>query len=177
MQSNDDDAFIQHTRGPAGVNQNGIGEVLDKSNGFGDDCPRLSATLVGLLEATGDPRLSIFGVPAENTGAIAGMPNGLDETTIQTNPTGTSTGDFSRINPAIVLAVTLCAWLLLSLATDLKDKTRNAVSFSAGSFPSLTVLFSSLSGVLSFVSCFSFSTGLASANFASLARVTILTKD
>ena len=103
MSSNADDAFIQHSNGPEGINRNGIGEVLDKSNGFGDDCPRLSATLVGLLESTGDPRLNIFGVPSANTGAIAGMPNGLDETTIQDNPTGTSTDDFSRINPAIVL--------------------------------------------------------------------------
>ena len=103
MSSNADDAFIQHTNGPEGINRNGIGEVLDKSNGFGDDCPRLSSTLVGLLESTGDPRLNIFGIPSENTGAIAGMPNGLDETTIQDNPTGTSVGDFSRINPAIVL--------------------------------------------------------------------------
>ncbi len=103
MNSNADDAFIQHTNGPEGINRNGIGEVLDKSNGFGDDCPRLSATLVGLLESTGDPRLNILGVPSANTGVIAGMPNGLDETTIQDNASGTSTDDFSRINPAIVL--------------------------------------------------------------------------
>ncbi|MFK7979892.1 MAG: SusD/RagB family nutrient-binding outer membrane lipoprotein [Saprospiraceae bacterium] len=102
MSSNADDAFIQHTNGPEGVNRNGIGEVLDKSNGFGDDCPRLSATLVGMLEATSDPRLNIFGAPSANTGAIAGMPNGLDETTIQDNASGTSTDDFSRINPTIV---------------------------------------------------------------------------
>ena len=102
MASNADDAFIQHTNGPAGINKNGIGEVLDKSNGFGDDCPRLSATLVGMMEATGDPRLPIFGAPSENTGVIAGMPNGLDETTLPDNPTGTSTADFSRINPTIV---------------------------------------------------------------------------
>jgi len=101
MDSNADDAFIQHTNGPEGINKNGIGEVLDKSNGFGDDCPRLSATIVSLLE--GDPRLQIFGIPSANTGEYAGMPNGLDETTIQENPTGTSVDDFSRINPAIVL--------------------------------------------------------------------------
>ncbi len=103
MDSNGDDAFIQHTNGPEGINRNGIGEVLDASNGFGDSCPRLSATMVDLLKETDDPRLQIFGLPAANTGEYAGMPNGLDETLIQDNPTGTSVDDFSRINPAIVL--------------------------------------------------------------------------
>ena len=102
MESNADNAFVQHTNGPEGINQNGIGEVLDKSNGFGDDCPRLSATLVGLLNETDDPRLMIFGVPAENTGEFTGLPNGLDETTILENPTGMSIDDFSRINPDLV---------------------------------------------------------------------------
>lgn len=102
MNSNADDAFIEHTNGPEGINRNGIGEVLDKANGVGDDCPRLSARMVELLEPTGDPRLAIFGIPAENTGEFAGMPNGLDETTIQDNPTGTSVDDFSRVNPIIV---------------------------------------------------------------------------
>ena len=103
MTSNADDAFIQHTNGPEGINRNGIGEVLDKSNGFGDDCPRLSNTMVDWMNGTGDPRLSIFGVAPANGGPIAGMPNGLDETTILDNPTGTNVNDFSRINPAIVL--------------------------------------------------------------------------
>lgn len=103
MESNADDAFIQHTNGPEGINRNGLGEVLDASNGFGDSCPRLSAFMVGLLQETDDPRLQIFGLPAANSGEYAGMPSGLDETTIQDNPTGTSVDDFSRINPAIVL--------------------------------------------------------------------------
>lgn len=103
MQNSGDDAFIQHTRGPEGVNQNGIGEVLDKSNGFGDDCPRLSATLVNMLTSAGDPRLDILGIKPVNGGDHNGLPNGLDETTLQENATGTSLDDFSRINPAIVL--------------------------------------------------------------------------
>lgn len=102
MESNADDAFIQHTNGPEGINRNGIGEVLDATNGFGDGCPRLSETMVSLLKETDDPRLMIFGLPSANTGEFAGLPNGLDETTIQDNPTGTSVDDFSRINPTIV---------------------------------------------------------------------------
>ncbi|MCR9289385.1 MAG: SusD/RagB family nutrient-binding outer membrane lipoprotein [Bacteroidetes bacterium] len=103
MQSNADDAFIAHTNGPEGVNRNGIGEVLDKSNGFGDDCPRLSATLVDWMTATGDPRLDIFGeLPASGSGVHNGMPNGLDDTSIQDNPTGTSVDDFDRVNPVLV---------------------------------------------------------------------------
>ncbi len=104
MTSNDDIAFIEHTNGPEGINRNGIGEVLDKSNGFGDDCPRLSATMVDWMLGTGDPRLDIFGeLPASGSGVHNGLPPGLDETTIQTNPTGTVIDDFSRINPLLAL--------------------------------------------------------------------------
>lgn len=102
MSDNSDDAFLEHTNGPEGINRNGIGEVLDKSNGFGDDCPRLSSTFVGWMESMGDPRINILAVPSTNGGVIAGMPNGLDATSIAENPTGTSTDDFSRINPDIV---------------------------------------------------------------------------
>ena len=106
MVDNSDDAFIEHTNGPEGINRNGIGEVLDKANGFGDDCPRLSATLVDGLLATGDPRLDIFGVIPDGATAHNGLPNGLDETTIVDNPTGTSINDFDRINPALVTVST-----------------------------------------------------------------------
>ncbi len=101
MVDNSDDAFIEHTNGPEGINRNGIGEVLDKSNGFGDDCPRLSATMVNGLTSTGDPRLDLWGVVG-TTGAHNGLPNGLDETTILDNPTGTTVDEFDRINPLIV---------------------------------------------------------------------------
>jgi len=103
MDSNVDDAFLTHTNGPEGINKNGIGEVLDLVNGSGgDDCPRLSKTLVDWMTATGDPRLDIIGVAPVNGGAHNGLPNGLDNTTIVDNPTGTTTDDFSRINPAII---------------------------------------------------------------------------
>ena len=106
MTSNEDNAKIEHTNGPEGINMNGIGEVLDKANGFGDDCPRLSATLVDWMLATGDPRLDILGELPANGGGHAGLPNGLDATTIEMNPTGTSTDDFDRINPALVTVST-----------------------------------------------------------------------
>lgn len=102
MTDNSDDAFIEHTNGPEGVNRNGLGEVLDKSNGFGDDCPRLSATLVEGLISRSDPRIDFFGVLPENGGGHNGMPNGLDETTILDNANGTNINDFDRINPELV---------------------------------------------------------------------------
>ncbi|MEM1320531.1 MAG: SusD/RagB family nutrient-binding outer membrane lipoprotein [Bacteroidota bacterium] len=103
MNSSADNAFMEHTNGPEGVNRNGIGEVLDKSNGFGDDCPRLSATLVDWMLSTGDPRLNILGVvPEIGDGTHKGLPPGLDETTIKANLPDTTINHFSRINPDIV---------------------------------------------------------------------------
>ena len=103
MESYMDDAFITHTNGPEGINMNGVGEVLDLVNGSGGDtCPRLSQTLVDWMTGTSDPRLDVLGVTPVNGGPHNGLPNGLDATTIVNNPTGTSTDDFSRINPAIV---------------------------------------------------------------------------
>ncbi len=104
MNSSNDDAFIEHTNGPEGINKNGIGEVLDRINGSaGEDCPRLSATLVDWMLSTGDPRLDVIGeLPASGSGVHNGLPNGLDATTILDNPTGTSLDDFDRINPLIV---------------------------------------------------------------------------
>lgn len=103
MSSNADDAFIEHTNGPEGVNRNGIGEVLDKSNGFGDDCPRLSATLVDWMTATGDPRLDILGeLPEVGSGVHTGLPNGLDAESILLNGADTTTAHFDRVNPMLV---------------------------------------------------------------------------
>lgn len=102
MSSNADDAFIEHSDGPDGVNRNGIGEVLDKANGFGDDCPRLSNTLVDWMLDAGDPRIDIIGELPENGGSHNGMPNGLDEITLPENPTGGAVEDFDRINPELV---------------------------------------------------------------------------
>jgi hypothetical protein len=103
MESNADNAYIQHTQGPAGINQNGIGEVLDKTAGFGDDCPRLSKTMVDWMLSTGDGRLDIFGITPANGGDHNGLPNGLDSETILTHhPSDTTTAYFSAINPLMV---------------------------------------------------------------------------
>ena len=97
-----EDVFIQHTNGPEGINRNGHGEVLDKAVGFGDDCPRLSATLVNWMKAGSDPRLDVIGTLPANSSEHNGLPNGLDATTVLDNPTGTSLGDFSSINQSVV---------------------------------------------------------------------------
>lgn len=102
MNSTSDDALIQHTNGPEGVNRNGIGEVLDKSNGFGDDCPRISATFINWLMSNNDPRLDMIALTPANGGGHNGLPNGLDNTTILENPTGTDINDFSTFNPLMV---------------------------------------------------------------------------
>ena len=103
MESNADNAYIQHTNGPAGINKNGIGEVLDKAAGFGDDCPRLSKTMVDWMLSTGDGRIDIFGVIPANGGVHNGLPNGLDSETILTHhPSDTTTAYFSSFNPLLV---------------------------------------------------------------------------
>lgn len=101
MNSVADDAFIEHTNGPEGVNRNGIGEVLDKSNGFGDDCPRLSTSLVDRMLATNDPRLDVIGV-VNSGGPQKGLPNGFDSETIATYEGGNDLDTYSRINPELV---------------------------------------------------------------------------
>lgn len=101
MNSVADDAFIQHTNGPEGINKNGIGEVLDKSNGFGDDCPRLSTSFVDRMLATGDPRLNIVGIVASG-GDHKGLPNGLDSETINDYSGGADLSTYSSINPLLV---------------------------------------------------------------------------
>ncbi|TXB62049.1 SusD/RagB family nutrient-binding outer membrane lipoprotein [Phaeodactylibacter luteus] len=98
-----DDAFIEHTNGPEGINMNGIGEVLDLANGSaGENCPRISETFINWMKDHNDPRLTVIASPAVNTGEFTGLPNGLDNTTILDNPTGTDIEDFSRVNQAIV---------------------------------------------------------------------------
>ncbi|MEE9371978.1 MAG: SusD/RagB family nutrient-binding outer membrane lipoprotein [Saprospiraceae bacterium] len=104
MTDNSDDAFIEHvsgpSSGPAGLNSNGLGEVLDQANGFGEGCPRLSATFVNGLMANSDPRMDIIGTPG--SGGHNGLPNGLDATTILENSTGTTLAEFDQINQMLV---------------------------------------------------------------------------
>lgn len=111
-----EDAFIEHTNGPEGINRNGIGEVLDIANGSaGETCPRLSETFVNWLKERNDPRLDIIGtLPANGGTEHMGLPNGLDTETILDNPTGTSPDDFSTVNQAIVKVSTPMMFLTVA---------------------------------------------------------------
>ena len=75
MESNADIAFVPHTAGPEGINQNGNGEVF-----LADGNPRLSSTFVGFLQ--GDPRLPILGARrsdgSTNPADLIGLAPGLD---------------------------------------------------------------------------------------------------
>lgn len=103
MSSVADDGFIQHTNGPEGINRNGLGEVLDLTNGSaGENCPRISETFMNWMLDHNDPRLEIIALPSVNGGDFKGMPNGLDAQLLETNPTGTNREDFSRVNQAMV---------------------------------------------------------------------------
>ena len=104
MVDNNDTNFIQHTEGPGGINENGIGQVFnwDGSRYTTDDSPRLSDTFVNMLEATGDPRLDLLSWVASG-GPHKGLPNGLDATTINDAPGGSDLETYSRINPLFVL--------------------------------------------------------------------------
>lgn len=104
MDSNDDTAFLQHTDGPDGINNNGLGEVFnwDGENYTNDDSPRFSDTFVDMMMTTGDPRLDRLSW-VRSGGPHKGMPNGLDATTIQTAPGGDDLDTYSRINPLFVL--------------------------------------------------------------------------
>ena len=115
-----EDAFIEHSVGPEGINRNGIGEVLDQSQGFGDDCPRLSETFVNWMKASNDPRLDVIGTLPVNGNEHNGLPNGLDAELINDNPTGTSLDDFSSINQAIVSVASPMMFLTVAESELLK---------------------------------------------------------
>ncbi|MDH3245399.1 MAG: SusD/RagB family nutrient-binding outer membrane lipoprotein [Saprospiraceae bacterium] len=73
-------AFVPHTDGPSGINNNGIGDVF-----AADGNQHLSRTFVEWLRERGDPRLEVFSsVPAGT--APVGLPNGYDATTILEEP-------------------------------------------------------------------------------------------
>ena len=75
MTSNDDIAFIPHTVGPGGINQNGNGEVFEADGNM-----RMSKTFVDFL--TDDPRLPVLAARRSDgstaTADLKGLPNGLD---------------------------------------------------------------------------------------------------
>jgi hypothetical protein len=100
MESNDDIAFIIHTSGPEGINQNGNGQVFQA-----DGSMRLSETFVNALQ--GDPRMRIYAaLPIGDINASGsndpdvqrGLPNGLDLTTVQDIPGGDDLSNFSEPN-------------------------------------------------------------------------------
>ena len=76
----EDTAFVPHTAGPAGINQNGIGEVFQA-----DGNQHLSRTFVEWMREMGDPRLNVLGVVPAGTEQM-GLPNGFDATTILDEP-------------------------------------------------------------------------------------------
>jgi len=101
MESNDDNAFIQHTEGPGGVNRNGIGEVF-----LADNNQRLSDTFITFLTETNDPRLQAFATTNAN-GEYNGLPNGYDVTTIRDYEnipadSSVSIDSYSTTNPDMV---------------------------------------------------------------------------
>lgn len=75
MESNADIAKVEHTVGPEGVNQNGIGEVFQADNN-----QRMSKTFIDFLQD--DPRLPIlatrFSDGSNDPADLKGLPNGLD---------------------------------------------------------------------------------------------------
>ena len=77
MTSNDDIAYVEHTDGPEGINQNGIGQVF-----LTDESQRLSKTFVDFLAGSNDPRLQAIATTNED-GIYYGLPNGYDATTIK----------------------------------------------------------------------------------------------
>lgn len=119
MTSNDDIMKVNHTDGPDGINNNGIGDVFNW-NGEGytnDDSPRLSQTLVTWMQNHNDPRLGRLSWvtasandqydPVLAAADAKGMPNGLDVNTILNDPTYVDGDDnqdtYSRVKPDFVL--------------------------------------------------------------------------
>jgi hypothetical protein len=80
MEDISDSAFVPHTDGPSGINNNGIGDVF-----AADGNQHLSRTFVEWMRDHGDPRLDVFSsVPAGT--APVGLPNGYDATTVLGDP-------------------------------------------------------------------------------------------
>ncbi len=101
MESNADNAFIQHTDGPGGINRNGIGEVF-----LADNNQRLSDTFITYLMDTNDPRLQAFATTNDED-VYNGLPNGFDVTTIKEYEnlpadSSVSLNTYSTTNPDMV---------------------------------------------------------------------------
>ncbi len=73
-------AFIPHSDGPSGINNNGIGDVF-----VADGNQHLSRTFVEWMRERGDPRLQIFSSVPAGTEPL-GLPNGFDAQTVLGEP-------------------------------------------------------------------------------------------
>lgn len=99
MESNADIAYVEHTVGPEGVNQNGLGEVF-----LADRSARISETFMNFLQ--GDPRLPILAARrSDGSTALAdlkGLPNGLDLEMLLANTGEENTDLYAEPNQAIL---------------------------------------------------------------------------
>ncbi|MBD0779057.1 SusD/RagB family nutrient-binding outer membrane lipoprotein [Maribacter sp. ANRC-HE7] len=99
MESNADIAKVEHTVGPEGVNQNGIGEVFQA-----DDNQRMSKTFIDFLQD--DPRLPIlatrFSDKSNDPADLKGLPNGLDLDMLMTNTGEETTDEYAEPNREIM---------------------------------------------------------------------------
>ena len=101
MESNDDIFFVPHTEGPAGVNQNGNGEVFQA-----DGNPRLSKTFVDFMQSGNDPRLPILGARrgdgSTDPADLQGFPNGLDAQMLMDMTGEENTDAYAEPNRSII---------------------------------------------------------------------------
>ena len=101
MTSNADIFYCPHTNGPAGVNQNGNGEVF-----LVDGNPRLSKTFVDILQATNDPRLPVLGARrgdgSTNPADLIGFPNGLDSQMLLDMTGEENTDNYAEPNRSVI---------------------------------------------------------------------------
>ncbi len=98
MESNDDIAYLQHTVGPQGINQNGTSEAFDA-----DGNPRMSDTFIRILD--GDPRLPILAQrrsdQSNDPADLKGLPNGLDGPLLLALTGEENTDAYAEINRGI----------------------------------------------------------------------------
>lgn len=101
MTSNDDIAYIKHqdgpSGGPAGLNTNAIGEVMNN----GGDHEYVAQTLVDFLKNRNDPRLSIYA--ETDSSAYVGFPSGYTSTSVTGHPSyNGSIDNYARTNSMLV---------------------------------------------------------------------------
>ncbi|MDF9797037.1 hypothetical protein OKW21_002300 [Catalinimonas alkaloidigena] len=100
MESNADNAYVQHTDGPVGINQNGIGQVF-----LADGNQRLSKTFIDFMMEGNDPRIEVIATLNQD-GIYNGLPNGYDVNTIKdyegTGEEAVPLELYSTTNPALV---------------------------------------------------------------------------